>query len=209
MTHNPLKLFLQSNYVQRRIKAATKGDYVNFEDATLEKMATEEQEAAMHMDDTILVDYLDQSKWLTQLIQQLPYDSFSWATYTIDELVTTLWVSDLPHKVTHGNLRDVLNFARDGVNKKEAPAFFDRVARIRRLKLISSLPTLVVEPSRSQRSDRRKHSADPDSPSPPPQCEVEYLKEGKAYIEDGNHRAIANLLNTGDVKLSVIRLNTM
>ena len=121
-------------------------------------------------------------------------------------MVTTLWVSDLPHRVTHGNLRDVLNFARDGANKMEAPNFFDRVARIRRLGSISSLPTLVVEPSRSQRSDRFKHSPDPDSPSPPPQCEVEYLKEGKAYIEDGNHRSIANLLNTGDVKLSVIRL---
>jgi hypothetical protein len=175
-----------------------KGDYENYDDATLERMATKAQEAAKNMDDTRLADYLDQSKGLTKLIRQL--------TYTIDELVTTLWVSDLPHRVTHGSLRDVLNFARDDVNGKEAPIFFDRVTRIRRLESISSLPTLVVEPSRSQRSDRRKHSPDPDSPSPPPQCEVEYLLEGKAYIEDGNHRAIANLLNTGDEKLSVIRL---
>jgi len=206
MTNTPLSLFLQSNYVQRKIKAATKGDYENYDDATLERMATEAQEAAKNMDDTRLADYLDQSKGLTKLMRQLPYDLFSWATYTIDELVTTLWVSDLPHRVTHGTLRDVLNFARDDVNRQEAPTFFDRVTRIRRLESISSLPTLVVEPSRYQRSNRRKHSPDPDSPSPPPQCEVEYLLEGKAYIEDGNHRAIANLLNTGDEKLSVIRL---
>ncbi|MBS3810032.1 MAG: hypothetical protein KGY38_07765, partial [Desulfobacterales bacterium] len=120
MTINPLSLFLQSNYVQRKIKDATKSDYDNFEDATLEKMATEEREAAKCIKDNILVNYLKPEKAFTELIRQLPYSLFSFTTYTIDELVTTLWVSDLPHRVTHGSLNDVLDFARDGVNKTEA-----------------------------------------------------------------------------------------
>jgi hypothetical protein len=148
-------------------------------------MAAEALESARQMEDRRLTEYLNERKGLTAAIRRLPYDRFSWVTYTIDELVPTLWVTDLPHTVTHGSMRDVLNFARDGRNQKSAPIFFDRVTRLRKLKAISSLPILVVAPSRSQRSDRRYHSPDTVRPEAPPLCDVEYLTEGKAYIEDG------------------------
>lgn len=205
MSNSALTDFLKSNYIQKSIKSATKCNYNNYSDETLEEIAKQAQHEANQLDDKQLIDYLDKNKDLTKRIRQLPYDHFSWMAYSINQLVTTLWVSDLPHRVTHGNLRDVLQFARNSINRSESPIFFERVKRLRKLEAICSLPILVVEPSCSQRSCRKIHSPCAEKPFPPPQCKIEYLVEGNAYIEDGNHRVIANLLNTKEEELRVIQ----
>jgi hypothetical protein len=203
----PLTTFLRSNYVMWVIKTTTKRVYKDFDDIKLETMAAEALESARCMEDERLTEYLNERKGLTEVIRRLPYDRFSWITYTIDELVPTLWVTDLPHSVTHGSMRDVLNFARDGLNQKTAPIFFERVSRLRKLQTIYSLPILVVAPSRSQRSNRRYHSPKAERPQAPPFCKVDYLVEGKAYIEDGHHRGIARLLESTQDHLLAIRFD--
>jgi hypothetical protein len=205
MADKPLTTFLRSNYVMWVIKTTTKRLYTNFDDRTLDMMAAEALEAARQIEDRRLAEYLNKRKGLTAPIRRLPYERFSWGTNTIDELVPALWVTDLPHTVTHGSMRDVLNYALDAGNRQSAPTFFDRVTRLRRLKIISSLPILVVTPSLSQRSGRRYHSPNAERPDAPPICEVEDLVEGKAYIEDGHHRAIANLLNSTQDHLLAIK----
>ena len=205
MAEKPLTAFLRSNYVMWVIKTTTKRLYKNFDDPTLDAMAADALEAAGQIEDRRLADYLNERKGLTTPIRRLPYHRFAWEVYTIDELVPALWVTDLPHTVTHGSMRSVLNYARDARNQPLAPIFFDRVTRLRTLPLISSLPILAVAPSLSQRSGRRYHSPNAESPEAPPLCEVDYLVEGKAYIEDGHHRAVATLLSSTQEHLRAIR----
>lgn len=205
-TKHPLRQFLESNHAQRTLKIDTEEDYDAFTDAQIQEFLEERLRDAERLDESQLADLLDPYKGLTNLIKQLPWDTFDWQAYESGDLVTTLWVSDLPHEVTHGTLGDVLQFARGAANEARAPIFFGRVQRLLRLPAVLSLPILVVEPSRSQRTGRRHHGVNSENPNSPPWCTVARLDDGKAYIEDGNHRAVAKLLYGGEERLQVIRL---
>lgn len=208
-TKHPLRQFLVSNHAQRTLKIDTNEDYDAFADAEIQEFLEERLRDAERLDVRQLADLLDPSKGLTSVISQLPWDTFDWQAYEPSDLVTTLWVSDLPHEVTHGTLEDVLQFARSAANQAKAPVFFGKVERLLRLPAVLSLPILVVEPSRFQRTDRRHHGVNSENPGSPPWCTVARLEEGRAYIEDGNHRAVAKLLHGGEERLQVIRFRVL
>lgn len=205
MNKHPLRQFLESNFAQRRLKNLIDEEYEAYSDAEIEDMIKAEMRTAENSADAELASWLDDRKGLSRIIRTLPWDQFFEETYDVQDLVTPLWVSDLPHEIAHGDLRDVLEFARVEANANLAPLFLQKVQRLKRLPETLKLPVLVVEPSRYQRSARAGHPVDPDRPGISPLCTVPYLKEGKAYIEDGNHRAVARLLLTGRLTLNVLR----
>ncbi len=193
----PLRCFLESNYLQRMLKLRAAGDYSKFTQPVVTQLLAEQERVVAELSDAELAGWLDSTKGLTESIAALPYRQFSVRHVEPETLVPTLWVSDLPHKVTHGSLADVLAFASEpDRNRSFAPVFFDKVEALRRLPaLLERLPPLVVSPSSSQRSARRDHHAKPGNTGP--KCKVASLVEGEAYVEDGNHRAIARLLESG------------
>ncbi|RJP85370.1 MAG: hypothetical protein C4518_16130 [Desulfobacteraceae bacterium] len=200
---DPLTAYLRSNFVQRKLKEKTHRRYSDFTDDQLANIVGELHKEAQALSDEKLTDTLDPEKVLTPSLKRLPRDRISWWTADISSLVTVLWVGDLPHEITHGTLADVVSLVRDPDKRSVAPAFYDKVHRLRNLPFILKLPSLAVAPSNSQRSSRKNHRSGPGNTGSA--CTVDRLEEGKAYIEDGNHRAVAQLLARWADSLTVIR----
>ncbi len=203
VTIDPFREFLVSNYAQRVVKEKIAEDYENRTDQYIEAAIQRAIDEARKLPDADLLVKLDPGKGLSGVFRRLPRDKFRWEAYSARDLVTTLWVSDVPHEYTHHTFEALVSLAADCSQRHRAPDFFKKVYRLKSLSFLTLLPVLVVEPSASQRSKRRKHHVCSDDKSGP-LCTVPYLEEGKAYIEDGNHRAVARQINQPDSEIKVI-----
>ena len=204
--------FIRSSYVQRRLKEETQQQYERFSPSELDAIASGLATEATTIPDDALLLKLDPTKGVTlQLLQAftrsgvLPADWFNWQAYRLDDLVPTLWVNDVPHRITHQSLRQMVSFATSPEAAAEAPEFYKRVKALASVPVIRSLPVLVVAPARSQRSGRQRHRVDHDRP-PSPFCEAGPIVEGLAHIEDGNHRAVAEAIRAGGDIIRVIKM---
>ncbi|WP_125199313.1 hypothetical protein [Guyparkeria sp. SCN-R1] len=200
---HPLTAYLRANFVQRKLKDITGGRYGDFTDAQLANIVGQLHKLAEHIHDEKLTDALSSRMGLSKSLKQLPRDQISWWTVDMSSLVTVLWLGDLPHEITHGTLADIVSLVRNPDNRSVAPYFYDKVHRLSKLPFILELPSLVVAPSYSQRSARKNHCSGPGNTGAA--CTVNRLEEGEAYIEDGNHRAVAQLLAGKTDSITVIR----
>lgn len=200
---HPLTAYLRANFVQKKLKEVVRGRYDDFTDAQLANIVDQLHKLAELLPDEALTDALSKNMGLAQPLKELPRDQISWWTVDMSSIVTVLWVGDLPHEITHGTLADIVSFVRNPDNRSVAPVFYDKVHRLSKLPFILKLPSLVVAPSYSQRSARKNHCSGPGDTGPA--CTVKRLEEGEAYIEDGNHRAVAQLLAGQTDSITVIR----
>ena len=154
MCDEAIRAFLISNYIQHMLKLHAGHQYASIRDAAQAQLIGEFGDFAKRQTDQKLAGWLDQRKGLSVEISQLPRERFRWVDYRASELVTPLWVKDLPHIVTHGTVADVVDFARDPNNGSIAPIFFEKVYRMKRLPSLLELPSLVVSPPAAERSQR-------------------------------------------------------
>jgi len=202
----PMEAYLRSNYVQQGIKRETSERYTDYDDAELEGLAECLKNDVRQLSAPELAEHLDPDKGLSKIIRKLPAARFSWAEYEPAELTPTLWVNDVPHRITHRTLDHLVQFLESAECARDAPRFKERVVRLIRLPAIRDLPVLVVTPSSYQRSDQAQHLLNPKEPDSP-LCDIPYLDDGEAYVEDGNHRAVAQLLSKPCSKLRVVRFD--
>ncbi|MCL7744654.1 hypothetical protein LV476_06790 [Guyparkeria hydrothermalis] len=200
---HPLTAYLRANFVQKKLKDITGGRYADFTDAQLANIVSQLHKLAEVLPEEKLTDFLSSRMGLSKSLKKLPRDQISWWTVDMSSIVTVLWVGDLPHEITHGTLADIVSLVRNPDNRSVAPYFYDKVHRLSKLPFILELPSLVVAPSSGQRSARKNHCSGPGNTGA--ECTVERLEEGEAYIEDGNHRAVAQLLAGQTDSITVIR----
>ncbi|MCU1656011.1 MAG: hypothetical protein JWO57_667 [Pseudonocardiales bacterium] len=200
--------FLRSNYVHNQIKGRVASEYYDYTDDQLEEIARAAVLAADPLSMDALLGSMPTDKGLTKRILASPdraMAAFGYAILPVNSLVPVFWVSDVPHRVTHGTLRTMADYWAEPGCQTASPKFFDRVSRIQRLPTISAMPVLAVRPARGQRAGRIPHPVDPDKPLP--MCELVTYEEGEAYIEDGNHTAVARVVRDRANEIQVICFN--
>ena len=200
------RTYLESREAQRLIKMTCGKVYDQVPDPELDAFALKCLGIAETTSDRGIVKAMADNSVVDRRIRANAIDpgDFSFASYPAIDLVPTLYVGDVPHRITHGTLADMVKFALSPGCEAEAPTFYRQVHRVKALPATLAIPILVVEPSAAQRSERKVHPAKAGDDTGP-KCIAGPITEGRAYIEDGNHRAVAKLLANASSTLSVIR----
>jgi len=120
-------------------------------------------------------------------------------------IANTPWVGDIPHSVLHGSMGDVLEYLRREEDSGSLCQSLSKIQSMQSSQNILSVLPIVVMPARYQRSDRLRkfHYYDEDTTKREP-CICRCCFEGIGYIEDGNHRALAQLHRSGKPSFSAL-----
>jgi hypothetical protein len=191
-----LRKYMVSRFAAEEMKQKTSDNFSGFGDGQIEAMVEECISDAEMKGDEELADFIAGSDMqIAPFFSDLSTIKVVMHTFSTSDLTTTFWVRDLPLRITMRSLADVVEFARDSKNQPEAPEVFDQIERLKHLPKTLSLWGIAVTPSLKQRMERIRDVRE--------KCVEKGITldwstyvAGSAYIEDGNRRTIARLLNS-------------
>lgn len=112
------------------------------------------------------------------------------------------WIGDISHNLLHGSLSSAFEVLKENNAGNEISSTLAKIKSISLSSQLLSLLPVMISPARYQRDNRLlvPHTNEKGEP-----CNMQGFFQGEGYLEDGNHRAFAQLF-AGRDKVRVFKI---